>query len=121
MNSQSLEVQETTLHSHRTHEPLNYPLDAHTGGGAADGQLSAPPQAPPSPELSAASADAAQVELNGHAPARSLKRGKVPVSLYLSPGTYWSLRTLSRTSHVSMQVLLRDAIDEILKDPARQA
>jgi hypothetical protein len=121
MNGQSLDVQETTLHSHGTHEPLNYPLEsAHAGGGAADAQLSVAHQAPPPPELSA-SEDAAQVELNGRAPARSLKRGKVPVSLYLSPGTYWSLRTLSRTSHVSMQVLLRDAIDEILKDPARQA
>jgi hypothetical protein len=120
MNGQSLDVQETTLHTHRTHEPLNYPLDsAHAGNGAAD--ASVPSQALPPPELSAESLDATQVELNGHAPARSLKRGKVPVSLYLSPGTYWSLRTLSRTSHVSMQVLLRDAIDEILKDPARQA
>jgi hypothetical protein len=121
MNAQSLEVQETTLHSHRTHEPLNYPLDSAHAGGSSDAQLSVPPQAPPPPQLSAASADAAEADLDGHAPARSLKRGKVPVSLYLSPGTYWSLRTLSRTSHVSMQVLLRDAIDEILKDPARQA
>lgn len=47
---------------------------------------------------------------------RHMKGKQVAMTLYLPPKKYWLLKWISRKRGVSMQVLLREAIDEVLED-----
>ncbi len=48
--------------------------------------------------------------------ARHMKGKQVAVTLYLSPHKYWQLKALSHRHRVSMQKLLRQALEEVLRD-----
>jgi hypothetical protein len=55
----------------------------------------------------------------GRKSSRHMKGNQVAMTLYLPPRKYWLLKWLSRHRGLSMQSLLRDAIDILLEDAAR--
>jgi hypothetical protein len=50
-----------------------------------------------------------------------MKGKQVAFTLYLPPRKYWLLKALSHASGVSMQFLLRKALDEVLAVEHRRA
>lgn len=50
---------------------------------------------------------------------RHMKGRQVALTLYLPPGKYWLLKALSKRSGVSMQHLLRTALDQALVEAHR--
>jgi hypothetical protein len=50
-----------------------------------------------------------------------MKGNQVALTMYLPPGKYWTLKALSKQSGVSMQHLLRSALDQVLVDAHREA
>ena len=54
----------------------------------------------------------------GRQSSRHMKGHQVAMTLYLPPKKYWLLKWLSRKRGVSMQALLREAIDEVLENTA---
>jgi predicted DNA-binding protein len=50
---------------------------------------------------------------------RHMKGRQVATTLYLPPQKYWLLKWLSRRKGVSMQALLREAVDEVLEEAHR--
>jgi len=48
--------------------------------------------------------------------ARHMKGKQVAVTLYLSPRKYWLLKALSHRHRVSMQKLLRQALEDVLRE-----
>jgi hypothetical protein len=61
----------------------------------------------------------AHVHVAGRSSNRHMKGRQVALSLYLSPRKYWLLKSISAKSGVSMQHLLRDALDQVLSDAYR--
>lgn len=47
-----------------------------------------------------------------------MKGKQVAVTLYLSPRKYWLLKALSHRNRVSMQRLLRQALEDVLREDA---
>lgn len=56
----------------------------------------------------------------GRGSTRHMKGKQVALTLYLPPGKYWTLKALSKRSGVSMQHLLRTALDQVLLDTHRE-
>jgi hypothetical protein len=56
----------------------------------------------------------------GRQSSRHMKGKQVAMTFYLPPNKYWLLKSLSHRSGLSMQFLLRQALDEVLLDMARQ-
>lgn len=52
----------------------------------------------------------------GRSSNRHMKGRQVALSLYLPPRKYWLLKSISAKSGVSMQQLLRDALDQVLSE-----
>ena len=52
---------------------------------------------------------------------RHMKGRQVALSLYLPPRKYWLLKSISSKSGVSMQHLLRDALDHVLAEAYRES
>ena len=50
-----------------------------------------------------------------------MKGRQVAMTLYLPPHKYWLLKSLSHRTGISMQFLLRRALDEVLADTHRTA
>ncbi len=50
---------------------------------------------------------------------RHMKGNQVALTMYLPPRKYWLLKALSHKSGVSMQHLLRRALDEVLAEQHR--
>jgi hypothetical protein len=48
-----------------------------------------------------------------------MKGQQIAMTLYLPPRKYWLLKALSRKAGVSMQELLRRALDDVLKEQHR--
>jgi hypothetical protein len=59
------------------------------------------------------------VHVAGRSSNRHMKGRQVALSLYLPPRKYWLLKSISSKSGVSMQQLLRDALDQVLADAYR--
>jgi hypothetical protein len=57
--------------------------------------------------------------VSGRQSTRHMKGKQVAMTLYLPPKKYWLLKWLSRRRQVSMQALLREAVDEVLADASR--
>lgn len=57
----------------------------------------------------------------GRSTNRHMKGRQVALSLYLPPRKYWLLKSISSKSGVSMQRLLRLALDQVLSDTYRAA
>jgi hypothetical protein len=53
-------------------------------------------------------------------PIRHMKGKQIALTLYLPPRKYWLLKALSHKSGLSMQYMLRLALDEVLKDQYRR-
>ncbi len=55
-----------------------------------------------------------------HVPSRNssrhMKGRQVALTLYLPPGKYWLLKALSQKRNISMQFLLRAALDQVLAE-----
>lgn len=51
--------------------------------------------------------------------ARHMKGRQVALTLYLPPGKYWLLKALSHKRNLSMQFLLRTALDQVLAETHR--
>jgi hypothetical protein len=56
------------------------------------------------------------VHVAGRSSNRHMKGRQVALSLYLPPRKYWLLKSISAKSGVSMQQLLRDALDQVLSE-----
>ena len=56
----------------------------------------------------------------GRGSARHMKGNQIAFTMYLPPGKYWTLRAMSKRSGVSMQQLLREALDHVLVDAHRE-
>jgi hypothetical protein len=54
------------------------------------------------------------MHIPGRQSTRHMKGKQVPFTLYLPPNKYWLLKWLSRRKGLSMQALLREAVDEVL-------
>jgi hypothetical protein len=50
-----------------------------------------------------------------------MKGKQIALTLYLPPRKYWLLKALSYQSGISMQVLLRRALDDVLTDEHRRS
>ena len=50
-----------------------------------------------------------------------LKGRQVQISLYLPPAQYWSLRAATKSTGLSIQDLLRPAVDQAVKQVRRAA
>lgn len=50
---------------------------------------------------------------------RHMKGKQIALTLYLPPKKYWLLKAISRRAEVSMQQLLRAALDQVLTDAYR--
>lgn len=50
---------------------------------------------------------------------RHMKGRQVALTMYLPPRKYWLLKAVSRQEGVSMQHLLRGALDQVLSDAYR--
>jgi len=57
--------------------------------------------------------------VSGRGSSRHMKGKQVPLTLYLPPRKYWLLKWVCRRKEVSMQALLRQAVDAILEEGAR--
>jgi hypothetical protein len=57
----------------------------------------------------------------GRASPRHMKGKQVALTMYLAPNKYWLLKAMSRRSGVSMQQLLRTALDQVLIEEHRAA
>jgi len=59
-----------------------------------------------------------------HVPTRSgsrhMKGKQIAFTLYLPPRKYWLLKALSQKADVSMQHLLRRALDDVLEETHRR-
>jgi len=55
----------------------------------------------------------------GRGSTRHMKGKQVALTLYLSPKKYWLLKAISRRAEVSMQHLLREALEQVLSDTYR--
>ena len=60
------------------------------------------------------------MHVQGRASTRHMKGKQVALTLYLPPTKYWLLKALSKKRNLSMQVLLRTALDQVLADTYRQ-
>jgi hypothetical protein len=64
-----------------------------------------------------------RVEPGMHVPGRQstrhMKGKQVAMTLYLPPNKYWLLKSLSHRRKLSMQFLLRQALDQVLLETAR--
>ncbi len=60
------------------------------------------------------------MQASGRKSTRHMKGKQVALTLYLPPRKYWLLKAISRKSDVSMQFLLRRALDDVLTDTHRQ-
>jgi hypothetical protein len=58
------------------------------------------------------------MQVAGRKSTRHMKGKQVAMTLYLSPKRYWLLKWLSNRKGLSMQAILRQAIDELLEDAA---
>lgn len=47
---------------------------------------------------------------------RHMKGKQIALTLYLPPGKYWLLKALSHKRNLSMQFLLRTALDQVLAE-----
>ena len=61
----------------------------------------------------------ARVHVTGRGSNRHMKGQQVALSLYLPPRKYWLLKSISSKAGVSMQRLLREALDQVLADAYR--
>jgi hypothetical protein len=52
----------------------------------------------------------------GRNTSRHMKGKQVALTLYLPPKKYWLLKAISSRAEVSMQHLLREALDQVLAD-----
>lgn len=59
------------------------------------------------------------MHVTGRSSNRHMKGRQVALSLYLPPRKYWLLKSISSKSGVSMQHLLRGALDQVLADAYR--
>jgi hypothetical protein len=59
------------------------------------------------------------MHVSGRQSTRHMKGKQVPMTLYLPPSKYWLLKWLSRRKGLSMQALLRRAVDELLEETSR--
>lgn len=50
---------------------------------------------------------------------RHMKGNQVALTLYLPPRKYWLLKALSHKRNLSMQFMLRAALDQVLADTHR--
>jgi hypothetical protein len=50
---------------------------------------------------------------------RHMKGQQIAMTLYLPPRKYWLLKALSKKAGISMQQLLRRALDDVLRDQHR--
>lgn len=57
--------------------------------------------------------------MSGRQSTRHMKGKQVAMTLYLPPKKYWLLKWVSRRAGVSMQALVRQAVDDVLEDMAR--
>jgi hypothetical protein len=57
--------------------------------------------------------------VRGRKSSRHMKGKQVALSLYLPPGKYWLLKSISHRSGISMQQLLRRALDQVLAEGHR--
>jgi hypothetical protein len=51
---------------------------------------------------------------------RYMKGKQIALTLYLPPGKYWLLKALSHKRNLSMQFLLRAALDQVLAEAHRR-
>lgn len=60
-----------------------------------------------------------------HVPARQstrhMKGKQIALTLYLPPNKYWLLKALSHQRNLSMQFLLRSALDQVLAETHRSS
>ena len=59
------------------------------------------------------------MHVQGRQTTRHMKGKQVPMTLYLPPKKYWLLKWLSQRTGLSMQALLRQAIDDVLNESTR--
>jgi hypothetical protein len=59
------------------------------------------------------------MHVTGRASSRHMKGRQVALTLYLPPRKYWLLKAISQKSELSMQELLRTALDQVLSDVYR--
>jgi len=59
------------------------------------------------------------MHVQGRNSSRHMKGKQVALTLYLPPGKYWLLKALSIKRNLSMQFLLRSALDQVLADTHR--
>jgi hypothetical protein len=52
---------------------------------------------------------------------RHMKGKQVALTMYLPPGKYWLLKAVSKRNGVTMQHLLRTALDQVLVETQRQS
>ena len=52
---------------------------------------------------------------------RHMKGKQIALTLYLPPNKYWLLKALSHKRNLSMQFLLRAALDQVLADTHRSS
>jgi len=52
----------------------------------------------------------------GRSSSRHMKGKQIALTMYLPPRKYWLLKAVSRRAKVSMQFLLRRALDEVLAE-----
>jgi hypothetical protein len=57
----------------------------------------------------------------GRASTRHMKGKQVAVTLYLPPRKYWLLKSISENTGMSMQHLLRGALDQVLVSEYRSS
>ena len=57
--------------------------------------------------------------VQGRQSTRHMKGKQVAMTVYLPPRKYWLLKWVSNRRGVSMQDLLRQALDQVLEDPAQ--
>ena len=57
----------------------------------------------------------------GRNSARHMKGKQIALTLYLPPSKYWLLKSLSHKRSLSMQTLLRTALDQVLAEAHRSS
>jgi hypothetical protein len=61
------------------------------------------------------------MHVRGRTSNRHMKGRQVAMTLYLPPDKYWLLKSVSHRSGITMQFLLRRALDAVLADTHRAA
>lgn len=61
------------------------------------------------------------MHVQGRTSSRHMKGRQVALTMYLPPQKYWLLKALSQKSGISMQHLLRAALDDVLAEQHRKA